>query len=92
MVAHVERIDRVLDPGLTTLNWTSVTLKSYVDDVYKAFGAFELLVDRANDLVEFRITAVLQDISSTVLCELPTAEPWTVEEFIDTTQVGILYR
>lgn len=88
-MTHLDRIDRTIEPGLTILNWTSVTLSSYTDDVYREFAAFELLVDRANDIIEYRINAVLQDMSSTVLCELPTSEPWTVDEFIDNTTVSL---
>jgi len=88
MVIHVERIDRVLEPGLTSLSWTSVTLQSYVEEVYEAFAAFELLLDRASDLIEFRINAVLQDIGSTVLSELPTNEPWIIEDFVSRTTVS----
>ena len=47
-------------------------------------------MDRANDLVEFRIDSVLKDMSNTVLCELPGEEPWTVEHFIENTQVCYL--
>ena len=44
-------------------------------------------MDRANDLVEFRIDAVLHEMSTTTLCELPDEEPWTVDEFLEKTQV-----
>ena len=46
-------------------------------------------MDRANDLVEFRIDAVLHEMSTTTLCELPDEEPWTVDEFLEKTQVVI---
>ena len=49
----------------------------------------ELLMTRAGDLVEFRIDAVLKDMAKTCLCELPGDEPWTVEHFLDTTQVRV---
>lgn len=47
----------------------------------------ELLLDRANDLVEFRIDAVLQEMSGATLCALPEEEPVTAEEFVQTTKV-----
>uniref|UniRef100_A0A8C4H121 Dynein, axonemal, heavy chain 5 n=1 Tax=Dicentrarchus labrax TaxID=13489 RepID=A0A8C4H121_DICLA len=37
----------------------------------------ELLMDRVNDLVEFRIDAVLQEMSGSTLCVLPEDEPVT---------------
>lgn len=44
-------------------------------------------MDRVNDLVEFRIDAVLKEMSNSVLCQLPGDEPWTVDEFLENTQV-----
>lgn len=47
----------------------------------------ELLLDRANDLVQFRIDAVLQEMSGATLCALPEDEPVMCEEFAQTTKV-----
>lgn len=44
-------------------------------------------MDRVNDLVEFRIDAVLQEMSVSTLCILPEDEPVTCEEFVETTRV-----
>ena len=49
----------------------------------------ELLMTRAGDLVEFRIDAVLKEMAKTTLCELPEDDPWTVEQFLDRTQVRV---
>ncbi|XP_044063805.1 dynein axonemal heavy chain 5 isoform X5 [Siniperca chuatsi] len=43
-------------------------------------------MDRVNDLVEFRIDAVLQEMSGSTLCVLPEDEPVTCEEFVQTTR------
>lgn len=45
-------------------------------------------MDRVNDLVEFRIEAVLQEMSISNLCVLPDDEPVTCEEFVQTTRVN----
>lgn len=45
-------------------------------------------MDRVNDLVEFRIEAVLQEMSISTLCVLPEDEPVTCEEFVQTTRVN----
>lgn len=47
----------------------------------------ELLLDRVNDWIEFRIDAVLDEMSSTPLCHLPQEEPVTCEEFLQMTKV-----
>jgi dynein heavy chain len=88
MVPHIEKVETAIDPGLTKLTWTSINISEYMDGVYAALADLELLMDRANDLVEFRINAVLQDMTSTSLCELPDEEPWTVDHFLENTQVG----
>jgi dynein heavy chain len=77
MVPHIEKVEVAIDPGMTKLTWTSINIPEYMDGVYAALADLELLMDRANDLVEFRINAVLHDIASTTLCELPDEEPWT---------------
>lgn len=45
-------------------------------------------MDRVNDLVEFRIDAVLQEMSGSTLCVLPEDEAVTCEEFVQTTRVN----
>lgn len=81
-------MDKALEPGLVKLTWTSLMISSYVSRVYEALHDLELLMDRANDLVAFRIDAVLQEMSSMILCELPEEEPWSAEYFLEKTQVG----
>lgn len=87
MGPHLFKVDNALAPGLAKLTWTSMNIDMYVKNVYDALAELELLMDRANDLVEFRIDSVLQEMASTVLCELPGDEPWTVEQFLESTQV-----
>ena len=90
MGPHLAKVDAVLGPGITKLTWTSLNMSTYVRSVYEALADLELLMDRANDLVEFRIDSVLREMAATSLCELPGDEPWTVEEFLETTQVGLI--
>lgn len=47
----------------------------------------ELLLDRVNDLIEFRINAILEEMSSLPLCQLPQEDPLTCEEFLQMTKV-----
>ena len=88
MSPHLAKVDAAIDPGLTMLNWTSLSLDTYMDSVYEALKELELLIDRANDLVKFRIEAVLQEMSNTPLCELPSDGPWTIEKFLKNTEVS----
>ncbi|XP_034553818.1 dynein heavy chain 5, axonemal isoform X3 [Notolabrus celidotus] len=83
---HVAKVDEAIQPGLTSLNWASLNIDKYLSRIDKALVDLELLMDRVNDLVEFRIDAVLQEMSSSTLCVLPEEEPVTCEEFVQTTR------
>ena len=87
MGPHISKVDSALDPGLNKLSWTSLNIQEYIDRVYKTLADLELLMDRAHDVNEFRIESVLKEMASTTLCQLPEDEPWTVEQFLETTQV-----
>ncbi|XP_030605717.1 dynein heavy chain 5, axonemal isoform X1 [Archocentrus centrarchus] len=83
---HVAKVDEAIQPGLTSLSWTSLNIDKYLSRVDKALADLELLMDRVNDLVEFRIDAVLQEMSNSTLCVLPEDEPVSCEEFVQTTR------
>ena len=87
MVPHFNRVDEAIEPGISKLSWTSLNITEYVQNVYKQLEELELLMIRANELTEFRIDAVLQEMATTTLCELPGDEPWTVEQFLQNTEV-----
>ncbi|XP_053402509.1 dynein axonemal heavy chain 5-like isoform X4 [Mercenaria mercenaria] len=86
MGPHINCVEETIEPGLTKLSWTSLNIQEYIEDVYKRLEDLELLMVRANELTEFRIDAVLQEMATTTLCQLPQEEPWTVEEFLENTQ------
>ncbi|XP_022609362.1 dynein heavy chain 5, axonemal [Seriola dumerili] len=83
---HVAKVDEAIHPGLTSLNWTSLNIEKYLSRIDKTLVDLELLMDRVNDLVEFRIDAVLQEMSGSTLCVLPEDEPVTCETFVQTTR------
>ncbi|XP_056299693.1 dynein axonemal heavy chain 5 isoform X1 [Pseudoliparis swirei] len=83
---HVAKVDEAIQPGLTSINWTSLNIDKYLSRIDKALVDLELLMDRVNDLMEFRIDAVLQEMSGSTLCALPEDEPVTCEEFVQTTR------
>uniref|UniRef100_A0A8C2YDG1 Dynein axonemal heavy chain 5 n=1 Tax=Coturnix japonica TaxID=93934 RepID=A0A8C2YDG1_COTJA len=51
------------------------TFKLVLNLLFALKAELELLLDRVNDLIEFRIDAVLQEMSSVPLCKLPEDEP-----------------
>ncbi|KAF4103547.1 dynein axonemal heavy chain 5 isoform X1 [Onychostoma macrolepis] len=86
LMPHVAKVDEAILPGLTSLSWTSLNIEKYLNRITTALEDLELLLQRVNDLVEFRIDAVLQEMSTTTLCVLPEDEPCTCEEFVQTTK------
>jgi dynein heavy chain len=46
------------------------------------------MLGRVNDLITYRIDAVLDEIARMSLCDLPDDEPITPEEFLQHTQVN----
>ena len=88
IVPHISKVERAIAPGLNKLSWTSMNLDEYVQTVYDKLEDLELLLIRANDLVEFRIDTVLKDMATTSLCQLPEEEPLTMKEFSDKTLVS----
>ena len=46
------------------------------------------MLDRANDLITYRIDAVLDEIATMALCDIPDDEPITPEQFLQNTQVN----
>nr|XP_009683066.1 PREDICTED: dynein heavy chain 5, axonemal [Struthio camelus australis] len=86
MVPWLANIDDAIQPGLMLLTWTSLNVEKYINTIFCKLGELELLLDRVNDLIEFRIDAVLQEMSSVPLCELPEDEPFSCEEFLQKTE------
>jgi hypothetical protein len=47
------------------------------------------MLDRANDLITYRIDSVLNEISTMSLCDLPEDEPITPDTFLQHTEVNL---
>ncbi|XP_027744233.1 dynein heavy chain 5, axonemal isoform X7 [Empidonax traillii] len=86
MVPRLANVDDAIQPGLMLLTWTSLDIEKYINTVFHKLAELELLLDRVNDLVEFRIDAVLQEMNSVPLCKLPEEEPLSCEEFLQKTK------
>ncbi|XP_027537381.1 dynein heavy chain 5, axonemal isoform X7 [Neopelma chrysocephalum] len=86
MVPRLANVDDAIQPGLMLLTWTSLNIEKYINTVFYKLAGLELLLDRVNDLVEFRIDAVLQEMNRVPLCKLPEEEPLSCEEFLQKTK------
>ncbi|KAM8826831.1 dynein axonemal heavy chain 5-like [Synchiropus picturatus] len=83
---HIGKVDAAIQPGLTSLNWTSMNITKYINRINSTLRDLELLMDRVNDLVEVRIDAALHEMSTYTLCYLPEDGPVTCEEFVAKTR------
>lgn len=88
MTPHLEKVDDMLSPGLSLLRWTSLNLPHFADSVAGSLDNLELLIDRVTDILEIQIEGVLKEIASTLLCELPGNEPWTIDQFASNIKVS----
>ncbi|CAF0723345.1 unnamed protein product [Didymodactylos carnosus] len=86
LLPKLRKLNDIIKPGLTTLTWASLTIDDYVKTFDDALSEFDLLLERSNDLVTYRIDAVLDKIASMSLCELPEDEPILPEQFLKNTQ------
>ncbi|KAI2655575.1 Dynein axonemal heavy chain 5 [Labeo rohita] len=59
LMPHVAKVDEAILPGLTSLSWTSLNIEKYLNRITTELEDLELLLQRVNDLVEFRIDAEL---------------------------------
>ncbi|XP_072018853.1 LOW QUALITY PROTEIN: dynein axonemal heavy chain 5-like [Amphiura filiformis] len=86
MVPFSERVEESLKPGLTSLNWTSLSLNGYITSVKKEIQFLRHLTKQITDLLDCRIDAVLDDMAHTALCDLPEHDPTTTDAFIKSTE------
>lgn len=56
-----------------------------IEKNYKVMGELDKLAKTVHDILECRIEAVLEDMSTTALCELPEDEAVTMEKFLEIT-------
>ena len=83
---RLNQLDQVILPGCTTFTWVSPNVQSYIDNVFKALDSLDLVLNRAVDLVNYRIEAVLNEMSATTLCDINDDEPMLVEDFLHHTE------
>ncbi|XP_077977872.1 dynein axonemal heavy chain 5-like isoform X2 [Glandiceps talaboti] len=89
MKPYRDRVEDALKPGLNALNWTSLSIEQYISNIYKELGFLQRLIKQVTDLLDCRIEAVLHDMSTTPLCDLPEHEPITCTEFLRLTEAAV---
>ncbi|UJR23298.1 hypothetical protein I4U23_026313 [Adineta vaga] len=86
LAPKIHRLNDIIKPGLTSITWTSLNIDDFVMTVNSALDEFDLMLERMNNLVTYRIDALLHEISTVSLCNIPDEEPITPEKFLKDTQ------
>ena len=83
---HVEEVNKTISPGLTSLRWTSLNLRSFVNTAHKKLNEFELTIDTVQGIHDNRIQQTFQAMLDTPLVEIPQHDVITVESFMQKTE------
>eukprot|EP00117_Sycon_ciliatum_P004310 scpid857/ scgid8744/ Dynein heavy chain 5, axonemal; Axonemal beta dynein heavy chain 5; Ciliary dynein heavy chain 5 len=86
MEPHINKVNDALQPGLSSLNWMSLNIDLFISNGTDSLHVLEKLIDRATDILNYRIYALFQEMQEIPLCELPSAEPLTIEQFAQSTE------
>ncbi|XP_017781875.1 PREDICTED: dynein heavy chain 5, axonemal [Nicrophorus vespilloides] len=85
---HLDKLVKIIEPGLSQLNWVSSTWKAYIDKCNEAVDNFKTLVTRVHDVYVNRVLEVLSHMQTITLHCIPSPgdPPWTVDDFINKTE------
>ena len=80
---HLNKIRACLEPGMALINWTCESWEEFTKKSLDDVSIIRDLIDRANDIYNSRVDKLLDSIPSVELYSIPSAEPWTVETFVE---------
>ena len=79
---HVLDVEARLQPGMTTLQWTSMNIDAFLHSMYAGVSGLEELTEKVKDLVDNRIERNLKAVSNMNLVELPADDSYSVDKFV----------
>jgi dynein heavy chain len=71
LASHISVVEDALRPGLVSLTWTSLNVRTYLDSVGNAVAQLSELIGQVNDLVDNRIDRPLSAMAQVALIKLP---------------------
>ncbi|KAJ8009361.1 hypothetical protein DPEC_G00088090 [Dallia pectoralis] len=86
LASKIKDVECVLRNGLVFLTWASFLLDSFFEDVDTALSELKRFQKKVRDICEMHIDAVLQDISETMLINLPEDKPSSLQDLISTNE------
>jgi len=67
---HMDNLERVMDPALYTLTWTSLNLDSFIEDFWSELKRFSALVTTINDYIDNRIERQINVVGECLLVDI----------------------
>mmetsp|Transcript_11859 Transcript_11859/g.17623 ORF Transcript_11859/g.17623 Transcript_11859/m.17623 type:complete len:4548 (-) Transcript_11859:28-13671(-) len=75
------RVERALEPGLRSLTWISLSIDTYVEQVFDLLEDLEVIIKKASDLVEKRLESNCSTISKKQFLTF-SEEVITIDDFV----------
>jgi dynein heavy chain len=77
----VNRIRKLLEPGLKTFTWTSANIDDYLSAVTQSLVNLDAIIHKCTDLLAFRVHKNIEAMSTIVLVQIPEDQSFTPAEF-----------
>jgi dynein heavy chain len=79
---HVMELERVIQPGMLSLTWTSMNIDAYLFSFHQEVMRFNDLVMKIKDIVDNRLMRNLNIMSNLKLVDLPSEDSFPLDRFI----------
>ena len=85
LTPHMESVLHYLQPGVSTLNWSSMNIDAYLHQVHSANARLKDVVDSVKEVVSEGIEKKIDEIRRVVLFDkkLATSHVWNVDKFVE---------
>ncbi|GIY53760.1 dynein heavy chain 5, axonemal, partial [Caerostris darwini] len=78
---HLEILDNVLKPGMTTITWSSLNIDSFLEKYSECVAHIESLFDRLCKILNHRVDETLSQVAEVELCPVAPENPVTIQAF-----------
>lgn len=79
---HLAELERVIQPGMLSLTWTSMNIEAYLHAFHAELMRFDDLVAKVKDIVENRLLRNLDTVRRLQLITLPVDESFSLDKFV----------
>lgn len=85
LTPHMESVLHYLQPGVSTLNWSSMNIDAYLHQVHSANARLKEIVDGVKEVISKNIEKKIDEIRRVILFDkkLATSRVWNIEEFVE---------